>query len=168
MFYLRSKVRTFNLRHVSTMRDLEAKDIDHMCAIRGMVVRISPVIPDLKQAFFRCSVCHYETEVMIDRGNIQEPSLCAQCEAKQSLQLIHNRCVFSDKQMIKLQEAPEAIPQVHIMVVVSLSFSFFFLPVCFSFSLSRFLSLSLILSLILSLSLSFSLPVPSSHPRVPK
>ena len=33
------------------------------------------------------------------------------CQAKQSMRLIHNRSVFNDKQIIRLQEAPEHIPR---------------------------------------------------------
>lgn len=35
------------------MRDLDPENIDQLLCIKGMVVRCSPVIPDLKQAFFR-------------------------------------------------------------------------------------------------------------------
>ena len=33
------------------------------------------------------------------------------CQAKMSMALIHNRSVFNDKQIIRLQEAPEHIPE---------------------------------------------------------
>lgn len=49
------------------MRDLDPIHIDQLLCIKGMVIRCTPVIPDLKQAFFRCFVCHYSTEVTIDR-----------------------------------------------------------------------------------------------------
>ncbi|KAH1948686.1 hypothetical protein KXV59_006361 [Aspergillus fumigatus] len=34
----------------------------------------------------------------------------AVCKERNSMQLIHNRCVFADKQVIKLQETPDSIP----------------------------------------------------------
>lgn len=34
----------------------------------GMVIRCSSIIPDLKQAFFRCFVCSHSVDVLIDRG----------------------------------------------------------------------------------------------------
>jgi DNA replication licensing factor MCM4 len=48
----------------------------------------------------------------IDRGKIMEPTACprAQCKSPNSMQLIHNRCVFADKQVIKLQETPDSVP----------------------------------------------------------
>ena len=45
-----------------------------------MIIRTSQVIPDLKQAFFQCMMCRSTTEVMIDRGQIEEPSSCPQAE----------------------------------------------------------------------------------------
>ena len=57
-------------------------------------------------AFFRCYVCHATATVEIDRGRIAEPSICRNCNTNHSMDLIHNRCQFSDKQMVKLQESP--------------------------------------------------------------
>ena len=47
------QVRTFGLSESSRMRDLDPENIDQLLCLKGMVVRCSPVIPDLKQAFFR-------------------------------------------------------------------------------------------------------------------
>jgi DNA replication licensing factor MCM4 len=107
----RIQVRTYNLRTVSLMRDLDPSHIDQMISLSGMVTRCSAIIPDLKQAFFRCTVCSGPQEVMIDRGNIDEPTTCASCGAKYSMELVHNRSLFTDKQMVRLQESPEAIPE---------------------------------------------------------
>lgn len=47
----------------------------------------------------------------LGRGRIDEPPVCASCNTRGSFGIIHNRCVFSDKQQIKLQETPESIPE---------------------------------------------------------
>lgn len=107
----RIQVRTFNLHKLSRMRQLDPEDIDMVVALRGMVVRVSPVIPDMKTAKFRCTLCNAEAEASIDRGVIEEPSKCDNCGKPNVMQLIHNLCLFSDKQMVKLQEAPENIPE---------------------------------------------------------
>lgn len=41
-----------------------------------------------------------------------EPTACPreQCKSPNSMQLIHNRCVFADKQVVKLQETPDSVP----------------------------------------------------------
>lgn len=41
-------IRPFNLDSVKPMRDLDPKDIDRLVSVRGMVSRISQVIPDMK------------------------------------------------------------------------------------------------------------------------
>ena len=66
----------------------------------------------MKDAFFRCSVCNHSVNVSIDRGKIREPTECPRqiCASKNSMQIIHNRCKFDDKQVIKLQETPDAVP----------------------------------------------------------
>jgi DNA replicative helicase MCM subunit Mcm2 (Cdc46/Mcm family) len=44
-------------------------DIEKMVSIKGMVIRCSSVIPELKEAVFRCLVCGFYSEpVMVDRG----------------------------------------------------------------------------------------------------
>eukprot|EP01137_Pigoraptor_chileana_P005734 Opistho-2@49187 len=105
------QVRTYNLETTKNMRLLNPDDVDQLISIRGMVIRTSTVIPDLKEAFFRCSVCHETKAVEIDRGRIEEPSRCPSCDTLRSMQLVHNRCTFADKQMVKLQETPEMIPE---------------------------------------------------------
>ncbi|CAM9302780.1 unnamed protein product, partial [Phaeothamnion confervicola] len=113
-------VRTFNLCKESRLRDLDPGDIDRMVALRGMVIRTSPVIPEIKQAFFRCCVCHASAEVMIDRGRIEEPASCPQCGTRNTLEVVHNRCLFTDKQLVRLQETPDEIPEGETPQTVSL------------------------------------------------
>ena len=107
----RIQVRPFGLLESKPMRDLNPTDIDQMVSLSGMVTRCSAVIPDLKQAFFRCLVCNSSTEVMIDRGRIEEPTSCGSCNSKHSMELLHNRSLFTDKQRIRLQESPDSIPE---------------------------------------------------------
>ena len=46
-------------------------DIEKMVSIKGMIIRCSSVIPELKEAVFRCLVCGFYSEpVMVDRGMI--------------------------------------------------------------------------------------------------
>eukprot|EP00743_Colponemidia_sp_Colp-15_P005150 GILK01005544.1.p1 GENE.GILK01005544.1~~GILK01005544.1.p1 ORF type:complete len:819 (-),score=120.80 GILK01005544.1:121-2577(-) len=107
----RIQVRPFNLRTTMKMRDLNPTDIDQGVSIKGIVIRASDIVPDMKQAFFQCSVCANRMEVALDRGKIEEPTTCNTCSSKHTYQLIHNRCLFGDKQIVKLQESPESIPE---------------------------------------------------------
>lgn len=110
----RIQVRTFNMLETKHMRDLNPSDIDQMVSIRGMVTRTTGIIPDLKQAYFKCLVCQYPTPpVYVDRGRIMEPTRCPreECKATHAMQMVHNRCLFANKQHVKMQETPDAIPE---------------------------------------------------------
>lgn len=106
------KVRPFNVETERGMRELNPNDIDKLISLKGLVLRATPVIPDMKVAFFKCNVCDHTMAVEIDRGIIQEPARCERidCNEPNSMSLIHNRCSFADKQVIKLQETPDLVP----------------------------------------------------------
>lgn len=106
------QIRPFNLGSVVNMRNLDPSDIDQLVTIKGLVIRSSNIIPDMRSAFFRCSVCNHALEVENIKGKIQEPSRCPRqdCEALHSLVLVHNQCRFNDKQILRVQETPDAIP----------------------------------------------------------
>lgn len=106
------RVRPFNLDHAVNLRDLNPNDMDKMVSVKGLVIRATPIIPDMKDAFFRCSVCHHTVKVDLDRGKITEPTRCPRevCSSSNSMQIVHNRSGFADKQVIKLQETPDSVP----------------------------------------------------------
>ena len=95
--------------------------------MKGLVIRATPIIPDMTTgavlrvfrermltalAFFRCLVCQHTVQVEIDRGRINEPDHCPRdvCNSKGTMSLVHNRSEFTDKQVIRLQETPDAVP----------------------------------------------------------
>jgi DNA replication licensing factor MCM4 len=94
------------------MRDLSPGDIDKLVTIKGLVIRTTPIIPDMKTAFFRCLGCSHTMTVDNDRGRIAEPERCPRevCGLKGSMSLVHNRCDFADRQVVRLQETPDAVP----------------------------------------------------------
>ncbi|CAL8344985.1 unnamed protein product [Merluccius merluccius] len=104
------QVRPYNALKTRNMRSLNPEDIDQLITISGMVIRTSQLIPEMQEAFFQCQVCAYNTRVEVDRGRIAEPAVCRNCNTTHSLALIHNRSMFSDKQMVKIQESPEDMP----------------------------------------------------------
>jgi predicted RNA-binding Zn-ribbon protein involved in translation (DUF1610 family) len=105
------QVRPYNLRKVSNIRSLDPVAMDNLLSIKGMVVRISPIIPDLKVAHFTCTICGNDVQVTIDRGRIKEPnSKCPKCSINNSYQLVHNRSIFANKQLVRLQETPDEVP----------------------------------------------------------
>ncbi|KAG6850178.1 hypothetical protein H0H93_016858 [Arthromyces matolae] len=116
------KVRPFGLPPVN-MRDLNPTDTDKLVCIKGLVIRATPVIPDMKVAFFRCLTCSHTVQVEIDRGKIEEPARCPRdvCASVGTMSLVHNRCEFADRQVIRLQETPDVVPDGQTPHTVSLS-----------------------------------------------
>ncbi|EJD43035.1 MCM-domain-containing protein [Auricularia subglabra TFB-10046 SS5] len=104
-------VRPFG-EQTCNMRDLNPGDTDKLVAIKGLVIRATPIIPDMKTAFFRCNQCQHTYPVEIDRGRIAEPDRCPRevCGTLGSMTLIHNRSEFADRQIVRLQETPDAVP----------------------------------------------------------
>ncbi|KNC76106.1 hypothetical protein SARC_11383, partial [Sphaeroforma arctica JP610] len=102
--------RPFNLMTEKAMRELNPDDINNLVRIRGMVIRTTSIIPEMRTAFFRCFICKASVTVEVVGGQIAEPTVCRQCNKKWSMEIIHNRCSFLDKQIVKLQESPEVMP----------------------------------------------------------
>jgi DNA replication licensing factor MCM4 len=107
----RLRARVHHLVGQKRMRELDPTDIDTLVSVRGMVIRTSAIIPEMVRGHFRCGVCGSGAEVDVIRGRLDEPPACASCNTRGSLELLHNRCTFIDKQQIKLQETPESIPE---------------------------------------------------------
>ncbi|XP_038211504.1 DNA replication licensing factor MCM4 [Zerene cesonia] len=103
------QVRPYNApqRH---MRDLNPEDIDQLVTLSGMVIRTSTIVPEMREAYFKCAVCGSAAVAELERGRVPEPAHCSHCNTAHSFQLIHNRSHFSDKQLVKLQEAPDDMP----------------------------------------------------------
>jgi DNA replication licensing factor MCM4 len=77
----------------------------------------------MKVAFFRCLQCAHTHQAEIDRGKIDEPARCPRdvCGAVGAMALVHNRCAFADRQVIRLQETPDAVPDGQTPHTVSIS-----------------------------------------------
>lgn len=91
------QVRPFNLRKVYQIRELDPSHIDKLITLKGIIIRTSDTIPEMKEACFKCTKCKKEEYKYIERGKIAEPDLCDTCNSKYSFEMIHNFCMFSDK-----------------------------------------------------------------------
>lgn len=103
--------RPYNLVEVKAIRDLDPIDVDKLISVSGMVTRVSSIIPDLRVANFRCEKCGRGVMVANDNGKVDEPEKCDSCGAKFCMSLVHNMCHFINKQVIKIQENPNKIPE---------------------------------------------------------
>ena len=105
------QVRPYHLKNLSHMRALDPSALETLVSLKGMVVRTSPIIPDLKVAHYQCSICGWDAPIPIDYGGrVVEPKQCSHCQCKDGLTLIHNRSVYGDKQMVRMQETPDQVP----------------------------------------------------------
>uniref|UniRef100_A0A146KW35 DNA replication licensing factor MCM4 n=1 Tax=Lygus hesperus TaxID=30085 RepID=A0A146KW35_LYGHE len=92
------------------MRQLGPDHIDSLVSIKGMVIRCGALVPQLQVAYFACTLCNDSQVVPIYASYINEPVICTHCKQKYTMQLIHNRSTFSDKQVVRIQETPDSIP----------------------------------------------------------
>lgn len=113
-------VRIVNLQKSSRLRDLKPDDIDRLITINGIVIRTSEIIPEMRLAYFKCSICGHVEKSVLQRSIIIEPIDCSVCKGKYSFELIHNLSNFNDKQNIKVQETPESMPEGETPVTVHL------------------------------------------------
>jgi len=95
------------------MRSMNPTDIERLVTIKGIVIRCSDLAPDMTAAVFRCTQedCKHEVKVSLSHWTIEEPTKCELCGSSHSFQMIHNDCQFSDRQVLKLQETPELVPE---------------------------------------------------------
>ena len=105
------QVRPYNMTKSFHVRELDPAHIDKLIQLRGIVIRTSDVKPEMKEAYFQCQKCGREEYKYIERGKITEPDHCEGCNSMKTFEMIHNNCMFGDKQHIKIQEAPEAVPE---------------------------------------------------------
>lgn len=44
-------------------------DVEKLVSLKGMIIRCSAIIPEIREAVFRCLVCgYYSDPVVVDRG----------------------------------------------------------------------------------------------------
>ncbi|GMH36339.1 hypothetical protein BSKO_04207 [Bryopsis sp. KO-2023] len=103
--------RPFNLLQTKAIRDLEPLDLHRVVSVSGMVTRVSSIIPEMKLATFQCRKCGHKIQVPCEQNRVTDPASCENCDEKNSHRLRHALSVFASKQVIKLQESPNAIPE---------------------------------------------------------
>jgi len=74
---------------------------------------VSSILPEMQTACLQCTSCGNQERVMVNDGGINEPNFCSnqECSQKNTYQIMYHRCEFTDRQLIKVQESPESIPQ---------------------------------------------------------
>jgi DNA replication licensing factor MCM4 len=78
--------------------------------VRGIIIRCGSIVPEIKEAHFRCLNCNYRMNIPVHRARIDHPTECKHCRAKGTFDIVHNMSTFGDKQHVKMQESQENIP----------------------------------------------------------
>lgn len=105
----RIKVRISNYSVQRTLRDINAEVIDKLIGVLGMVVRSSEVKPLAKKIGYRCMNCSTINEAQLKGLLLKKPIKCINC-AEKELEMDPENSIFTDFQMVRLQELPEDLP----------------------------------------------------------
>lgn len=108
-----AKIHDLHPRDHRIMRSIDPCDIEHLVSLKGIVIRVSDLVPDMQSALFRCTVedCKQEMQVPLSHWAIDEPTKCEGCGGNHTFQIVHNDSTFTDRQLLKLQETPELVPE---------------------------------------------------------
>jgi len=61
------------------IRDIGVKNITNMVCIRGLVLRVSEIVPLMVSGKFECSICHDHFLSVLTDGVIKEERFCEKC-----------------------------------------------------------------------------------------
>ncbi len=103
------KVRINGLPERLNLRNITSKYIDKLICVGGMVVRTSEIMPLLKVAAFVCPNGHV-THIIQNGTTLKTPSKCSQCNEVRNFELDRTRSIFTDFQILRIQELPEELP----------------------------------------------------------
>ncbi|KAG8345832.1 putative minchromosome maintenance (MCM) complex subunit [Trypanosoma vivax] len=109
-----------NHPEITPLRGLSPRHVEQLVALQGMVVRVSKIIPEIRVAFFQCWQCQHVRRSVVYRGRIFEPTRCDHCGRQYSYRINHNLSLFEDKQIVRLQEAPEHLGDGDTPVTISI------------------------------------------------
>jgi len=103
------KVRIGNYTVQKGLRDINAEVIDKLIGVSGMVVRSSEVKPLAKKIGYRCLNCDAINEAQLKGLSLRKPTKCMNCSEKE-LEMDPENSIFTDFQLVRLQELPEDLP----------------------------------------------------------
>lgn len=62
-----------NLGEIKIMRDIGPESVNRLISFRGIVVRVSDVVPEMRVAVFKCINCEHEKRLEFNNARIHEP-----------------------------------------------------------------------------------------------
>ncbi|KAL6514542.1 DNA replication licensing factor, mcm4 component [Orobanche gracilis] len=90
LFSKHIQARIFNLKTSTSLRNLNPSDVEKMVSIKGMIIRCSSIIPEIREAVFRCLVCGYYSDPAVVNGESMSRQFAR--KAEMSLQKLHDPC----------------------------------------------------------------------------
>src|SRR5574342_450807 len=103
------KVRIGNYSVQKGLREINAKVINKLISVPGMVVRTSEIKPKNKKIAYACLNCNTLNEAQLKGLTLKKPMRCTQCSEKE-LEMDPENSYFTDFQLVRLQELPEDLP----------------------------------------------------------
>ncbi|MDH5635001.1 MAG: minichromosome maintenance protein MCM, partial [Candidatus Bathyarchaeota archaeon] len=94
------------------LRMLGAANIGKLVMVEGIIVRASPVMPQVIRAAFKCKRCGEIANLEQSGPFLKAPIKCEipSCQSKGPFEFVQEGSVFIDYQKIRLQERPEDLP----------------------------------------------------------
>lgn len=92
------------------IRELRARDIGRLIAVRGLIKQVTEVMPKVTTAVYQCRVCNTLIEIPQPGRSVDKPVACTEegCRSRNFKPLIE-RSEFSDNQKVRLQDMPEGL-----------------------------------------------------------
>lgn len=103
------RVRIGNYTVQKGLREINAEVIDKLIGVSGMVVRSSEVKPLARKIAYRCVNCNVITDAELKGLLLKKPQRCPACSEKE-LEMDPEKSLFTDFQLVRLQELPEDLP----------------------------------------------------------
>lgn len=105
-------VRFRNLPESTQLRMLGAANIGKLVMVEGIIVRATPVQPQVMRAAFKCKRCGETAYIEQSGAFLKAPLKCdvPQCQSKGPFEFIQEGSTFIDYQQIRIQERPEDLP----------------------------------------------------------
>ena len=78
------QVRTFNVDKTKNMRMLNPEDIDQLITISGMVIRTSPLIPEMREVDPKTAVCIFDSRELVAHFQPKRNKFTSACKLPES------------------------------------------------------------------------------------
>jgi len=108
----RITVRFRSLPESTHLRMLGAANIGRLVMVEGIIVRATPVQPQVMRAAFKCKRCETPSYSEQSGPFLRAPMRCTNptCQSKGPFDFLQEESTFVDYQQVRIQERPEDLP----------------------------------------------------------